>query len=983
MNAPITLDPQAAGPRDVASSARVERPNENAPVLDLATDFEGRILLANRCWNHVLGHASESVVGRMVTAFAHPDFVAELAAALRETAATGARPGLDVPLRCRDGSHRWFAVQLRRNCEHRLLWISAFDISNRKETELLNQRRACVMSLRAETWAALASSSSTAELFNAWSALLLRTLGASAVGIWKNEESDGALRLRALVPERLSPELRTAFDLLATTADETRRFRASKTLLDVSQSPVSLLPNVQKQLQGLCFQPVMFHERVLAVIGCVFARRPVDADAFLLEKVANDMGNALALLAGQDRLRDGKRTCDAILRSASACLCSLDAQGIVRSWSLGAERLLGWTAAEVCGHPLPVVRPEESQLYAACLNGALAGQSTTRVETRAVTKRGDIADVALSIVPVAAADGLDDAAVLAFTDLTDRKRADQRLAAQQAVLRLLADAGNLDDVANGILPLIGELQGWPNAEFWKASPTGRSFERIASWHGSAANAVQFAAESQNWGRESGAAWADGVAAHGKPLRLARIDSDQSVDRAPLAAQCGLRDGFGIPIVVENETAAVLLFFAEEIGDFDEASIGWFRGLAGQIGQYVHRLRLSESLQRTQEDLRQAEKMESVGRLVGGVAHDFNNLLTVILGYGEMVLQEMTDQPALRELLTEVVDAGKRASGLTRQLLAFCRKEAYTPVIFDLNSHVEGMQKMLRRLVGESIELEAVLAPELEHVHADPAQIEQVMMNLVVNARDAMPSGGRITIETKMTDVSRGNSSFPNASPGRYVCIAVKDTGCGMDEPIRSRIFEPFFTTKGAGKGTGMGLATVQSIVQQCGGSIVVDSAPGQGTQFHILLPPAASGLSAWEVDSAPVAIPRGTETILVVEDEGPVRRLLSRLLRVQNYQVYEASNAAEALEICKQHAGEIHLLLTDVVMPDQYGPELAEQVQRIDTRIKTLFVSGYRDSEIKRLGLPDLGDRLLQKPFTTVDLARKIRGVLDGAETVG
>jgi CheY-like chemotaxis protein len=371
-------------------------------------------------------------------------------------------------------------------------------------------------------------------------------------------------------------------------------------------------------------------------------------------------------------------------------------------------------------------------------------------------------------------------------------------------------------------------------------------------------------------------------------------------------------------------------------------------------------------------------MESVGRLVGGVAHDFNNLLTVILGYGELLLGEVPEDSSLRESLTEIVESGKRASGLTRQLLAFCRKEIYNPVVLDLNAHVEGMEKMMRRLVGEAIELETTLAPDLGHVHADPAQIEQIVMNLVVNARDAMPSGGRITLETKMVKLARGQNNVPQAAPGAYVLLAVGDTGCGMDETTRVRIFEPFFTTKGAGKGTGMGLATVQEIVQQCGGHIAVESEPGRGSTFQIFLPPVTSGLTAWEVDAAPQAIPRGSETILVVEDELPVRRLMARLLRVQNYEVHEAGNAGEALELLGSHSGKFDLMITDVVMPDMNGVALAERVATSQSRTKVLFVSGYRDGELSRLGMPDLGSRLLQKPFTTLDLATKVRETLDG-----
>jgi CheY-like chemotaxis protein len=298
-------------------------------------------------------------------------------------------------------------------------------------------------------------------------------------------------------------------------------------------------------------------------------------------------------------------------------------------------------------------------------------------------------------------------------------------------------------------------------------------------------------------------------------------------------------------------------------------------------------------------------------------------------------------------------------------------------VLDLNAYVEGMEKMLRRLVGESIELATELTPDLGHVQADPAQIEQVVMNLVVNARDAMPAGGQITIETKMVQLARGQQIAPHATPGSYVLLAVRDTGCGMDEATRARIFEPFFTTKGVGKGTGMGLATVQEIVRECGGQIAVESKPGQGSTFQVYLPPVTSGLTAWEVDAAPQAIPRGNETVLVVEDEVTVRRLMARLLRIQNYQVHEASNATEALDLLRKHASKINLMVTDVVMPDMNGVALAERARAQLPKLKVLYASGYRDGELRRLGMPDLGLAFLQKPFTTFDLATKVRETLD------
>jgi nitrogen-specific signal transduction histidine kinase len=388
--------------------------------------------------------------------------------------------------------------------------------------------------------------------------------------------------------------------------------------------------------------------------------------------------------------------------------------------------------------------------------------------------------------------------------------------------------------------------------------------------------------------------------------------------------------------------------------------------------------MEESLHEAEENLQQAKKMDAVGRLVGGVVHDFNNVLTVILGCGEIVLQESGQNAAARDLLGEVINAGKRAAGLTRQLLAFCRKETAQPVVLDLNATVSEMEKLLRRLIGDHIELETMLAPDLRPLSADPGHLEQVIMNLIVNARDAMPQGGRVVISTQSAEFD-GNlrKLFPGAQPGRYALLSVSDTGCGMDEATKNRIFEPFFTTKPAGKGTGMGLATVCEIVKESGGQIAVESQPGKGTTFRLLLPTVAQGLTSWQVDAIPAAISRGTETVLVVEDDPNVRRLIGHILRNQGYTVLEASGSREAIDLCRTDSRRPDLLISDIVMPRMNGHELAAHLMKQFSGMKVLFVSGYGEGEHRRSTPLGAETPFLQKPFTTYDLSRKVREICD------
>jgi PAS domain S-box-containing protein len=380
----------------------------------------------------------------------------------------------------------------------------------------------------------------------------------------------------------------------------------------------------------------------------------------------------------------------------------------------------------------------------------------------------------------------------------------------------------------------------------------------------------------------------------------------------------------------------------------------------------------------EEQLRQAQKMEAIGRLAGGVAHDFNNLLTVISGYSELLQYRLaTDQP-LHKYAEHIKEAGDRATALTRQLLAFSRQQVLRPVVLDLNRAVQDVMQMLQRLIGEHIDLRVHLAPAPTFIKADPGQIEQVLLNLVLNARDAMPEGGRLTIETVNLELEEAASQRLGTAPGPCVQLTVTDTGCGMDVATQGRIFEPFFTTKDLGKGTGLGLATVYGIVMQSRGAITVDTAPGQGARFTIYFPKSDVVADDRETNQSRNAEPViGSETILVVEDQDSVRGFLRNLLRLYGYDVLEASGGSEAIAICEEHAGKIDLLVTDVVMPGMSGRELAERIGAEQPAIKVLLISGYTDDPSIQTGGAQGGLAFLQKPFSPITLTQRIREVLD------
>jgi CheY-like chemotaxis protein/two-component sensor histidine kinase len=371
-------------------------------------------------------------------------------------------------------------------------------------------------------------------------------------------------------------------------------------------------------------------------------------------------------------------------------------------------------------------------------------------------------------------------------------------------------------------------------------------------------------------------------------------------------------------------------------------------------------------------------MEGIGRLAGGIAHDFNNILSVILSCAGCALEDLKADDPVREDVVEIEKSAVRAAALTRQLLAFSRKQLLQPESLDLNRVIGEMEKMLRRIIGEDVRLGLALAPDLATVTADPGQVEQVIMNLVVNARDAMPEGGTLTIRTANVGMDEERGA---GAAGPQVMLAVADSGVGMDEATLARVFEPFFTTKEVGKGSGLGLSTVYGIVKQSGGSIHVESEVGRGTTFRILLPRGSSPPARER--PAPAAAPgaRG-ETVLLVEDEEAVRNVAKRILEGAGYAVLPAASAAEALRTCEQHAGEIHLLLTDVVMPQTSGSILAERLAGIRPSMKVLFMSGHTDDAVFRHGLLDGSARFLAKPFTPPDLLAKVREAIDDPEAL-
>jgi two-component system cell cycle sensor histidine kinase/response regulator CckA len=689
----------------------------------------------------------------------------------------------------------------------------------------------------------------------------------------------------------------------------------------------------------------------------------------------------------ETKLRESELRYRSVVNALDEGVVVVDAEGVPRTCNASAERILGLSFKELTGRSLLDERwhtiHEDGSPFRAGQHPATitlkTGQPCASVVMGVYRPDGKLRWIDINSRPLTAEGrATPSAVVVSFSDITDRKRAEERLSAQYAVTRVLAESRSLEEAVPKIMQAVGQNLEWDCGIFWRVDKAASVLRCLDQWQAASRDGDAFLAQA--WGRTfkleeglPGRIWASGKAAW-----VVDLAQDQKVPSHQQAHNAGFHGAFGFPLRVGGDIEGVVELYSRQIRVPDEELLKMIEEVGLKLEQFGDRTRAQEALQQTEAQLRQSQKMEAVGRLAGGVAHDFNNLLTVIRGYSELLLARLTPGDPVRKDMVEVKKAADRASGLTRQLLAFSRRQFIAPKVIDLNALIANMDSMLRRLLGEDIvELCTELNPHAGLIRADSGQIEQVIMNLAVNARDAMPKGGRLTIETRNVTVGNPTRQTPaGVKPGAYVLLAVRDTGHGMDEETLSHLFEPFFTTKEKGKGTGLGLSTVYGIVKQSGGNIVVESQKGQGATFKIYFPLVEQGVAAGALDVAePV---HGRETILLVEDEPAVRGLVHETLRLHGYTVLEARHGIEALMTGAKHQGPIHLLLTDVVMPQMSGPEVAEKIQIVRPGIKVLYMSGYPDHPAFEQGGISRDASFLPKPFTPNVLAKKVRDVLDG-----
>jgi len=943
---------------------------ESSPVGIFRADADGHTTYVNPAWSQISGMGAQDALANGWLQQVHPDDRDRIKAGWQEAVDKGARSETEYRFVRPNGSVAWVMGRAvpETDSEGRVVgWVGTIvDITEHRQMEEALRRRNEELDILNRLGLALAQTLDLSRVAEIARDHVSRLVDAPVFGIslydaeartlsagfmWSDGVALDVSQFPPLtIPQELGEDVRGRARAILTGEPEVVESLAEAAARATDGVHHIGPPGDTRDAQCAVYVPMVVEGRVVGLLEAQSYRPRAysERDVSLLRTVANQIGlaiqNARLFRQVQERAADLERSLAEVRRAEQALresearfrglvesmddvIFTLDTEGrhtgVFGQWleryGTPPEVYLGKTTREVLG-------PEAAPVHEEANARALAGQHVV-YEWSAPGADGMLY-FQTSLSPLRGPDGQVVGIVGVGRDITALKRAEQALRESEQRYRSLVNL----------------------------SPDGILVHRYGEvLFANAAAAALFGAEDPQAlvGRQT----LDFIAPEFREMVWERIRRGQE-EREPQ------------PLIEEK---LLRLDGTEFYADVCAVPIEWEGAPAVQVI-----IRDSTERKQMEERLLQAQKMEVVGRLAGGIAHDFNNILTAMTGYATFALEALPPGDPVRADVEQVIQSAQRAANLTRQLLLFSRRQIIEQRVINLNDLILDLDKMLRRLIGEDVELVAILGEGLARVKADPGQIEQVIVNLAVNARDAMPDGGKLILETANAALDAEYARrHPGMEPGDYVMLAVTDTGVGMTDEVKAHLFEPFFTTKEPGKGTGLGLASVYGIVKQHGGNIYCESEPGKGTTFRIYLPAVEAEAERLPRRDEEGIVPRGTETVLVVEDEAMVRDILTRTLREQGYRVLEAMDGEQALRVANEYAGEIHLLVTDVVMPQMNGQELSERLAAVRPGIKTLFVSGYTDNAIVRKGILKPGIVFLQKPFTAAALARKVRQGLD------
>ena len=898
----------------------------------------------NPAFKETLGYTEEELLGESFLNFIHPDDIEPTRAVVEKKLQQGEKViNFENRYQCKDGSYIWLSWVSHPRPEKELTYAIARDITEHKQNEgrLIEQERVQHLLIKLSTDFINVPLNRIQGAVTDMLEILGKFTGMDRVYIFTHDLGRGISAITNEwcakgIPSAMDRRKEVPFDLLADIVEVHKKGRPFflPCVMDLPEAHVLRSYLQDRGVQSMLAIPLMQEGFCIGFVGMDAVGKPQpfnDMNITPLTLAAGIITNITARQKLEEILRESEGKYRLLVENSNE-LILVAQDGVIRFVNGKSSDFLGYTPEEVTDKPFSdYIHPEDRKMVLDRHLRRLKGEILPGVYPfRVVHRTGDERWVELNAVMIQW-EGKP-ATINLLSDITRRKRADDALRASEKKYQSLFHNSqvalfrtHVDGRLIEINQRYAELAGYSTVEDCMA---------------------EFV---------PGRAWADPEARN----EFVRI----------LQEKGGATD-YEARIIRRDGTQAWILFSATI---FPEQGF-----IEGSIIDITGRKQAEAEQEKLQDQLTQAQKMESVGRLAGGVAHDFNNMLGVILGHTELALEQVQPPHPLHTDLTEIQKAAQRSADLTKQLLTFARKQIISPQILDLNRTVKNMISMLQRLIGEDIDLIWKPAKNLWPVKMDPSQIDQILANLCVNARDAITGVGKLTIETGMKtfdeDYCREHTDFV---PGDFALLAVSDDGCGMDKQTMDKLFEPFFTTKGVGKGTGLGLATIYGIVKQNNGFINVYSEPGQGTTFRIYIPRSAPEEDAPKMQASAVSMPGGTETVLLVEDEAAILQMTRMMLERKGYRVLPAGSPTEAMSLAKAHEGVIHLLITDVFMPEMNGRDLAGRLTALYPNLKLLFMSGYTANVIAHQGILDEGVSFIQKPFSMADFVLQVRRVLD------